>query len=96
MDIEAIDVVRDAFMLMLLISAPILGVGLVVGLAVVGLSVASSGQFFLRKSKFLKIKSFNVVFAMSQNGKTRGCTFPAKIYSGHFICFKMTYSCCTS
>ena len=34
MDIEAIDVVRDAFMLMLLISAPILVVGLVVGLVV--------------------------------------------------------------
>ena len=34
MDLEAIDVVRDAFMLMLLISAPILVVGLVVGLVV--------------------------------------------------------------
>jgi flagellar biosynthetic protein FliQ len=34
MDLEAIDVVRDAFMLMLLISAPILVIGLVVGLVV--------------------------------------------------------------
>jgi flagellar biosynthetic protein FliQ len=34
MDLEAVDVVRDAFMLMLLISAPILVVGLVVGLVV--------------------------------------------------------------
>lgn len=34
MENEAIDVIRDAFMLMLLISAPILAVGLVVGLVV--------------------------------------------------------------
>ena len=34
MDLEAIDVIREAFMLMLLISAPILAVGLVVGLVV--------------------------------------------------------------
>jgi flagellar biosynthetic protein FliQ len=34
MDTDAVDVVRDAFMLMLLISAPILVVGLVVGLVV--------------------------------------------------------------
>ena len=34
LDLEAIDVLRDAFMLMLLISAPILVVGLVVGLVV--------------------------------------------------------------
>ena len=34
MDLEALDVVREAFMLMLLISAPILAVGLVVGLVV--------------------------------------------------------------
>ena len=34
MDLEAIDIVRDAFMLMLVISAPILVVGLVVGLVV--------------------------------------------------------------
>lgn len=34
MDMEAIDVVRDAFVLMLVISAPILVVGLVVGLVV--------------------------------------------------------------
>jgi len=34
METDAIDVVRDAFMLMLLISAPILVVGLVVGLVV--------------------------------------------------------------
>jgi flagellar biosynthetic protein FliQ len=34
MDLDALDVVREAFMLMLLISAPILAVGLVVGLVV--------------------------------------------------------------
>ena len=34
MDTEALDAVRDAFMLMLLVSAPILVVGLVVGLVV--------------------------------------------------------------
>jgi flagellar biosynthesis protein FliQ len=34
MDLEAVDVVRDAFILILMISAPILAVGLVVGLVV--------------------------------------------------------------
>jgi flagellar biosynthetic protein FliQ len=34
MDLEAVDVVRDAFILILMISAPILVVGLVVGLVV--------------------------------------------------------------
>lgn len=34
MDLESIDVVRDAFMLMLVVSTPILVVGLVVGLVV--------------------------------------------------------------
>ena len=34
MDLEALDIVRDAFLLMLLISAPILVIGLVVGLVV--------------------------------------------------------------
>ena len=34
MDIESIDVIREAFVLMLVVSAPILVVGLVVGLVV--------------------------------------------------------------